>query len=87
MSDGSPPNPVTPCPKCRAAGRKVGLIALQALLTEEAHSRLDDGERYRFCKTGSCDVAYFGERAAAIFHLTDLQVPIFQKSSEPSRLV
>ncbi len=87
MSDDCPTPPVIACPECRATGRKVGLVALDALLTEEAHSRLGDGECYRFCKTGSCDVAYFGEHSAAIFHLTDLRVPIFQKSSEPSRLV
>ena len=87
MTDNSPPPPITACPECGATGRKVGLITLHALLTEDARARLGDAQSYRFCKTGSCDVAYFGEREHMTFHRADVRVPIFQKSTEPSRLV
>jgi hypothetical protein len=57
------------------------------LLTEDARARLGDAKRYRFCKTATCDVAYFGEREQVTFYRADVRVPIFQKSTEPSRLV
>jgi len=87
MSDNSSPPPITACPECGAAGRKVGLVTLEALLTEEARSQLGDTQRHRFCKTQTCDVSYFGEGEGAAFRLEDMRVPIFQKSTEPSRLV
>jgi hypothetical protein len=87
MSDNSSLPPITACPECGATGRKVGLVTPQALLTEDARARLGDAERYRFCKTATCDVAYFGEREHRTFHRADVRVPIFQKSTEPSRLV
>jgi hypothetical protein len=87
MSDNSSPPPISACPECGATGRKVGLVTLEALLTEEARSRLGDMRRYRFCKTQTCDVAYFGEREPTTFHRVDVSVPIFQKSTVPSRLV
>jgi hypothetical protein len=87
MSDNSSPPPITACAECGAAGRKVGLVTLEALLTEEARTRLSDTQRYRFCKTRTCDVAYFGERERTTFRLVDMRVPIFQKSTARSRLV
>ncbi len=87
MTDNSLPPPITACPECGATGRKVGLITLHALLTKDARARLGDAQSYRFCKTGSCDVAHFGEREHTTFHRADVRVPIFQKSTELSRLV
>jgi len=87
MTDSPRTPSITACPECGATGRKVGLVTLQALLTEDARARLGDEESYRFCKTGSCDVAYFGEREPTTFHRADVRVPMFQKSTEPSRLV
>ncbi len=77
---------ITVCPECGASGRKVGPITLGALLTEDARARLDDVGSFRFCKTETCNVAYFGGDART-FHVADLRVPIFQKSTGPSRLV
>ena len=77
---------ITECPDCGAVGRKVGRITLEALLTEDARTRLGDAESFQFCKTRTCDVVYFGG-GPRTFHVVDLCVPIFQKSTEPSRLV
>ena len=77
---------ITECPECGASGRKVGRITLEALLTEDARTRLGPAGSFQFCKTRTCDVAYFGG-GARTFHLADLCVPIFQKSTELSRLV
>jgi hypothetical protein len=87
MIDDSLPPPIAACPECGVTGRKVGLITLQALLTGDARARLGNVESYRFCKTRTCDVAYFAEREPTTFHRADVRVPIFQKSTEPSRLV
>jgi len=87
MNDKSPSSTIRSCPECGATGRKVGRITLQALLTEEARTRLGDLEQYRFCKTRTCDVVYFAERQPIAFRRADLRVPVFQKSTEPSRLV
>jgi len=87
MTDNLLPARITACPECGVTGRGVGLMTLQALLSEEARARLSDAKSYRFCKTGTCDVAYFGEGEPTTFHRTDVGVPIFQKSTAPSRLV
>lgn len=84
MTNKSLPSSLTACPECGATGRKVGLMTLEALLSESAWGRLGIAENYRFCKTETCDVAYFGDRT---FQRADVRVPIFQKSTEPSRLV
>jgi len=75
------------CPECGVTGRKVGLVTLQALLTEDARERLTDSESYRFCKSQTCEVVYFGEREPTAFHRPDVRVPVFQKSTDSSRLV
>lgn len=87
MTDDAAPSPTTVCPECGATGRKVGTVTLEALLTEDARARLGDSRGFRFCKTQTCDVAYFGQRELARFHLRDVRVPIYQKATESSRLV
>lgn len=87
MSGDSSPPAITTCPECGVTGRKVGRVTLQALLTEDARERLSGSQSYRFCKSQGCRVVYFGEREPRTFHRHDVRVPIFQKSTEPSRLV
>jgi len=87
MSSDSSPPAIGVCPECGVTGRKVGLVTLQTLLTEDAREGLTDSESYRFCKSRTCAVVYFGEREPTLYHRPDVRVPVFQKSSEPSRLV
>jgi hypothetical protein len=87
MSGDSSPPALTICPECGVTGRKVGLVTLQALLTEDARERLADSESYRFCKSQACEVVYFGELEPTTFHRPDVRVPVFQKSTDSSRLV
>lgn len=42
---------------------------------------------YRFCRNESCDVVYFDEAHDVTFDVTELRVPVFQKSADPNRPV
>ncbi|MBI2890529.1 MAG: copper chaperone Copz family protein [Nitrospirae bacterium] len=75
------------CPACGAQGRRVKPVTLRSLLTEESKKGLDSAEGYRFCRSGTCEVAYFHEGHGKRFAVRDLRVPVFQKSTDPSRLV
>jgi len=57
------------------------------MITEDARERLTDSESYRFCKSQACEVVYFGEREPTTFHRPDVRVPVFQKLTDPLRLV
>ena len=72
------------CPECGRKGRQVDIITLKSLLIPAALRRLVQGE-YRFCPTAECDVVYFG--TSLVFRTQDVNVPIWQKSGNPSDLV
>ncbi len=60
---------------------------VEALLRTEAQARVVGSAQYRFCKEPSCDTVYFGQGSDDAFCQADLRVPVFQKSSDPERLV
>lgn len=72
------------CPSCSERGRGVSLRTVSSLLTEQAKARLADAERFLFCRTQDCDVSYFGDET---FLISDVRVPVFQKSTDPARPV
>ncbi len=74
------------CPGCGERGRKVAPVTPRSLLVESARERMDDTP-LRFCRAEGCEVVYFDERHGQTFGAEDLAVTVFQKSSEPSRLV
>jgi len=74
------------CPGCAAPGRRVDDSTLGALLRPDAKARLTGGG-YRFCRTESCDVVYFAEEQGLTFGTADLEVTVFQKSTDPERPV
>lgn len=75
------------CPRCGARGRKVAAVTLGSLLCAKAARRFDGSPGFRFCKTETCDVVYFDSLSATLFQTHDLGVPVFQKSTDPTRLV
>jgi len=75
------------CPQCGAKGRKVEALTLLSLISAEARNRLGKGDGFRFCATATCEVVYFEPRTGDRFRKADLAVPVFQKSTNPSRLV
>ena len=75
------------CPECGMKGRKVKPVTPQSLLSEDARGRLDHAHGLRFCKNETCGVVYFGEQSNDRFATSDVSVPVFQKSTDPSRLV
>ena len=79
------PSPPT-CPRCGARGRKVSHETPLALLRDEARAHLTDAP-VRFCRTPDCDVVYYAESGAPIFTTGDVRVTVYQKSSDPDRLV
>lgn len=78
---------MTCCPDCGTEGRKVEQRTLESLLTEPAKTRLNEASDFRFWKAEGCAVVYYRERGAERFATTDLHMPVFQKSADPSRLV
>lgn len=75
------------CPRCNAPGRKVRPTTPRSLLKPEAIARLDAAGDLRFCRTRDCDVVYFGAAGTIPFDTGDLRVAVFQKSTDPNRLV
>lgn len=80
-------NDSTHCPACDAPGRKVGTQTLKAFLNARANERVGDSATYRFCRTSQCEVVYFDQEPGTTFLQTDVRLPVFQKSSNPERLV
>lgn len=74
------------CPTCRQKGRSVEPITLRSLLREEALERIDHADGFLFCPDAGCSTSYFSP-AGDRFDVDDVSVPIFQKTSDPSRLV
>lgn len=72
------------CPSCGESGRTVSSITLSSHLTLTAKAGLDSPEGFVFCANSACDVTYFGSQT---FFTRDVRRPIFQKSSDPNRLV
>jgi acetylornithine deacetylase/succinyl-diaminopimelate desuccinylase-like protein len=78
-----------PCPRCGQQGRSVSAATVESLVTPAARSRLRlrslDG--FQFCATPKCDVAYFHPPTGETVICAEVRVPIFQKHTEPERLV
>ncbi|RMG10755.1 MAG: hypothetical protein D6729_19065 [Deltaproteobacteria bacterium] len=78
--------PRAACPQCGAIGRIVSSVTLEAMLKPEAKARRGGGP-YHFCKTPECPVVYYPEDGTAPFDTGDVRVTVFQKSTDPERLV
>lgn len=73
------------CPSCGEKGRAVSALTVTSQLTENAKARLGaSAEGFSFCRTGDCEVGYFGFQT---FPTRDVSALIFQKSNDPARLV
>lgn len=79
-----PTGSTTSCPGCGRDGRPVGSSTLDNLVEPEARRLL--GASARFCSAESCDVAYY-DCAGAVVRTEAVVVPIFQKETDPERLV
>ncbi|HEY9175897.1 MAG TPA: hypothetical protein VI136_26755 [Verrucomicrobiae bacterium] len=74
-------------PRCGREGRRVSARTLESLLRPESRHHFKSLDGFLFCATRACDVAYFhpvtGDRVAC----SEVRLPIFQKRTEPERLV
>jgi len=77
----------SPCPRCGQKGRSVPATTLESLLHPAARLRLRSLDGFQFCATPKCDVAYFHPATGDRVDCAELRVPIFQKSTDPERLV
>ncbi len=75
------------CPRCGQKGRSVSATTLESLLQSAPRLRLRSLEGFQFCATPKCDAAYFHPATGEIISCTEVRVPIFQKCTEPERLV
>lgn len=57
------------------------------MLRAEARLRFKSVEGFCFCSTVACDVAYFHPSTGGRVGCAEVRVPIFQKQTEPERLV
>lgn len=76
-----------PCPRCGQQGRSVSPATIESLVTSAARAQLRSLDGFRFCATPACDVAYFHPATGIILACAEVRVPIFQKRTEPERLV
>lgn len=72
------------CPTCGDNGRSVTALTVSSHLGDKAKAGLNPSEGYKFCPNGNCEVSYFGVHT---FWVSDILQPIFQKSTDPQRLV
>lgn len=87
MSDCCKPGPGPArayCPKSGSPGRPVGHLTLESLLTPPSRALLDTDARYYFCPDATCPVVYFSVERDQTFAMTDVAVPVWQKT--PTRL-
>jgi len=75
------------CPRCGQEGRSVGSVTIESLVSPAARTRLRSLDGFRFCATPACDVAYFHPASSELISCLDVVVPVFQKSTDPGRLV
>jgi len=75
------------CPRCGHEGRRVSAMTLESLLCAEARLRFKSVDGFWFCATAACDVAYFHSATGDRVGCAEVRVPIFQKRTEPERLV
>lgn len=75
------------CPRCGHEGRRVPAATLESLLCAPAQRRFTSLEGFWFCSTQACDVAYFHPGTGDLINCAEVRVPIFQKRTEPERLV
>ncbi len=76
-----------PCPCCGQQGRRVSGMTLEALLCPETRPRFKSVDGFWFCATPTCDLAYFHSATGDRVVCAEVRVPIFQKRTEPERLV
>lgn len=75
------------CPRCGQDGRSVSPATIESLVTPAARTQLRSVDGFRFCATTACDVAYFHPATGERVGCAEVRVPIFQKRTEPERLV
>ena len=75
------------CPRCRQPGRPVSPVTVEAMVTPATRERLTSLAGLCFCATPECDVAYFNTVSSELVIQREVRVPIFQKSTDPHRLV
>jgi len=76
-----------PCPRCGQQGRSVSPATIESLVNPAVLVRLRSLEGFRFCATPTCDVGYFHPATSETIMCAEVRVPIFQKRTEPERLV
>ena len=82
------PNPSADfCPHCQHVGRTVSAVTIESLLKPEARARVAQPKGFRFCATHDCPVAYYRPADGVTLAATEVRVPIFQKGTDPDRLV
>ena len=89
MSDVSRNSPggALQCPHCHRRGRAISAATLEAMVPAQISERLNSTAGFQFCATSTCDVVYFHATSPAILLQRDLLIPVFQKSSNPNRVV
>lgn len=73
------------CPTCGVKGKSVKPMTLQSLLRPEFLGDIGE-EKFNFCESPECPVAYFASRGA-VFSKDDLTVRIGIKESAPPRTI
>lgn len=76
-----------PCPDCGRATRTIKAVTLRSLLTEAAREHVHDCDGYYFCPTPECSVVYAQPKTGNTLPTEMVRVPVFQKSTDPTRLV
>ncbi|HEX5217113.1 MAG TPA: hypothetical protein VFV98_16735, partial [Vicinamibacterales bacterium] len=81
-----PEAPARPaCPSCGGLGINVDETTVRALLVPDALARLAHAT-FQFCAAPWCGVVYFSGTCPT-FGITDLRVPVWQKSPPGARMV
>lgn len=75
------------CPSCGQRGRPVSPTTVSAMLVPEVSSRLPSKTGFLFCQSPECEVVYYQPGSSDLVRLNEVRVEVFQKSTNPDRLV
>jgi len=75
------------CPRCHQPGRPVPVKTVRAMVLPEVLAVLKEAGSYSFCPTPNCEVVYFNNVTGETICQDAVRVSVFQKSTDPKRLV
>jgi hypothetical protein len=83
--DGSAEPSSSSCPECGQKGKPVEVQTVKSMLTITLREVKNDS--YRFCRTKTCPVVYFGADGNQVFTIADVRERVYQKEPKTENVL